>query len=239
MRVTPVVLSDATWRLVQDFFVGHDLGIRPLPGVATAIQLYQILRARPAPNRFAAALTKGLPPMVGRQQELGLLHERWGQATDGLGQVVLLSGEAGIGKSRLVQALKEHLAGDVHTCIECYGSPYYQQSAFYPLVEQMQRRLQWCTDETPEEKLRTLEAALRPHHGALEEVVPLFAALLGLPLPERYPPLALTPQLQKQRTLAAMLSVAAQGRRAPARLPGHGRCALGRYLHAGVSEPAH
>jgi TOMM system kinase/cyclase fusion protein len=201
-----VVVSDATWRLVQDFFIGHDLGIHPLPGAATAVQLYQILRERPAQNRFAVALTKGLSPLVGRQQELGLLHERWVQATDGLGQVVLLSGEAGIGKSRLVQALKEHPAGDMQTCIECYGSPYYQQSAFYPLVEQMQRRFQWSTGETPEEKLRKLEVALLPQHSALEEVVPLFAALLGLPLPERYPPLALTPQLQKQRTLAAMLA---------------------------------
>ena len=201
-----VVISDATWRLVQDFFVGHDLGGHPLPGAATPVQRYQILREKPAPNRFTAALTHGLPPMVGRQQELGLLHERWAQATDGLGQVVLLSGEAGIGKSRLVQALKEHLAGDVHTCIECYGSPYYQQSAFHPLVEQLQRRLQWRTDETPEAKLQKLEAALRPDHRALEVVVPLFAALLALPLPARYPPLAVTPQLQKQQTLAALLA---------------------------------
>jgi TOMM system kinase/cyclase fusion protein len=201
-----VVMSDATWRLVQGAFACHDFGVHPLPGVATPVQLYQILRESPIQNRFAAAHIPGLHPLVGRQQEVGLLRERWRQVTNGLGQVMLLSGEAGIGKSRLIQAFKEHLAGDVHTCIECHGSPYYQQSAFHSLIERMQEWWQFDTDDTPEEKLRKLEKALPPYHVALEEVVPLFAALLGLPLPERYPPLTLTPQRQKQKTLEVMLA---------------------------------
>ena len=151
-------------------------------------------------------LTKGLTPLVGREQEVGLLRERWAQVQDGLGQVVLLSGEAGIGKSRLVQALIEHLAGEAHTCIECHGSPYYQQSAFYPLVTHMQRLLRFRRDDTSQERLRTLEEALASYGFALEEVVPLFAALLSLPLPERYPPLSMTPQQQKQKTLEALLA---------------------------------
>jgi predicted ATPase len=149
---------------------------------------------------------QGLTPLVGREQEIGLLHERWVQARDGLGQVVVLSGEAGIGKSRLVQVLTEHLAGVVYTRIECHCSPYAQQSALYPVIEQLQRWLQWRQETPPPEKLRALEAALVPYGFALEEAVPLLAALLALPLPAHYPPLTLEPQRQKQKTLEAVLT---------------------------------
>ena len=105
-----------------------------------------------------------------------------------------------------MQALKEHLAGEAHTRIECRTSPYYQQSAFYPVVEHIQRLLQFRKDDTPEEKLCKLEAVLGSYDFALEEVVPLFAALLSLPLAERYAPLTLTPERQKQQTLEALLT---------------------------------
>jgi predicted ATPase len=118
----------------------------------------------------------------------------------------LLSGEAGIGKSRLVQALTEHLAGEVYTHIECHCSPYAQQSALSPIIEQLQRRLQWRQEAAPQEKLRLLEEALVLHGFALEETVPLLAPLLALPLPVHYPPLTLEPQRQKQKTLAAIVA---------------------------------
>jgi predicted ATPase len=143
---------------------------------------------------------------VGREQEIGLLHERWRQAREGLGQVVVLSGEAGIGKSRLVQALTEHLAEDEHTRLECHCSPYAQQSALYPVIEQLQRRLQWRQETTPQEKLHTLEAALALSGLALDAVVPLLATLLALPLPAHYPPLTLEPQRQKQKTFEAIVA---------------------------------
>jgi predicted ATPase/class 3 adenylate cyclase len=201
-----VVISLATLRLVEGYFDAQALGAHILEDAAEPLAVYQVLQASSAQSRFDVTLTKGLTPLVGREQEVGLLRERWAQVHDGLGQVVLLSGEAGIGKSRLVQAFTEHLAGEAHAHFECYGSPYYQQSAFYPLVTHVQRRLRLRRDDPPQEWLRTLEEALASSGFALEEVVPLFAALLSLPLPDRYPPLTLTPQRQKQKTLEALLA---------------------------------
>ena len=122
-----------------------------------------------------------------------------------MGQVVLLSGESGLGKSRLVQALTAHLAEEGHTRIEFQCSPYYQNTAFYPIVTTLQRFLQFTREDPAAERLRKLEAVLKPYDFALQEVVPLFAALLLLPLPEQYPPLTLTPERQKQQTLETLL----------------------------------
>jgi predicted ATPase len=121
--------------------------------------------------------------------------------------VVWLSGEAGIGKSHLVQVLKEHVAHEPHLRWECRCSPYYQHSAFYPLIELFQRVLRWTSEDAPDDKLRKLEAALAPYPVSLPEVVPWVAALLSLPLPDRYPPLSLPPERQKQKTLEALLRV--------------------------------
>jgi predicted ATPase len=123
-----------------------------------------------------------------------------------MGQVVLLSGEAGIGKSRLVQVLKEHITSEPHTRIEWRGSPYHQQSALYPVTDHLQRLLRGHHDAPPAEQLRTLEAALTASGMALSEAVPLLAALLSLPLPTSYVPLPLTPQRQRQQTLETLLA---------------------------------
>jgi class 3 adenylate cyclase/predicted ATPase len=201
-----VVISPTTLRLVEGYVVAQALGAYLLDDASEPLVVYQVLQKRAIQSRFAITAIKGLTPLVGREQEIGLLHERWAQARDGMGQVVVLSGEAGVGKSRLVQALTEHLAGDVYTRIECHCSPYAQQSALYPVVEQLQRGLQWRQEATPQEKLRTLEAALAPHGFALKDVVPLLAVLLTLPLPAYYPPLTLEPQRQKQKTLEALVA---------------------------------
>ena len=201
-----VVIGPTTLRLVEGYFDYRALGAYILEDPAEPLAVYQILQEDTTQSRFEVMVTKGLTPLVGREQEIQLLRERWAQVKDGWGQVVLLSGEAGIGKSRLVQALKEHLTGEAHTRIECRASPYYQQSAFYPIVEHVQRLLQFRQDDTPEEKLRKLEAVLGSYGFALEEVVPLFAVLLSLPLADRYAPLALTPERQKQKTLEALLT---------------------------------
>ena len=145
-------------------------------------------------------------PLVGREAEVTLLRERWAQARDGLGQVVLLSGEAGIGKSRLVQVLHEHIAAGPHARLEWRCSPYAQQSPLHPVIAHLHRLLRWRPDDTPAEKLAVLEETLAAYGLALPEMVPLFAALLSLPLPERYPPLTLTPQRQRQKTLDALLA---------------------------------
>ena len=201
-----VVISPATLRLVEGYVVTQALGTYRLDDASESLLVSQVLQAQAVPSRFAVTVRKGLTPLVGREQEMGLLRERWAQAREGLGQVVVLSGEAGIGKSRLVQALTEHLAGDVHTRLECHCSPYAQQSALYPVIEQLKHRLQWRQATTPQETFRALEAALAPSGLALEEAVPLLAALLALPLPEPYAPLTLEPQAQKQKTLEAIVA---------------------------------
>jgi predicted ATPase len=136
---------------------------------------------------------------------VGLLLERWEQVKEGRGQVVLLSGEAGIGKSRLVQVLKEYVAGEAHTRIESRCSPYYQDSAFYPVIDHLQRWLQFKREDSAEERLEKLERILERNGFSLEEMVPLFASLLSLPIPDCYPSLNLTPLRQKQKTIEALL----------------------------------
>ena len=158
------------------------------------------MRARPvvAWKRLASA---GLTPLVGREQEVGLLRERWAQVKDGLGQVVLLSGEAGIGKSRLVQVLTEQVASDPQAwLVPCQCSPYYQHSALYPWIELLERvALQFDREESPEQKLRKLEGHLAQYGLPLAETVPLFASLLSLPLPAAYAPLTCRPRSRSSR----------------------------------------
>ena len=137
---------------------------------------------------------------------MGLLRERWAQSRDGLGQVVLLSGEAGIGKSRLVRVLTERVADEGAPWLTLRCSPYHTNSAFYPVIEHLQRLLQWDRHETPAARLDTLEQVLRTTGLPLEDIVPLLAALLSLPVPEQYPPLALSPQRQKQKTQEALVA---------------------------------
>src|SRR6266568_73725 len=190
------VISDATWRLVQGYFACDDLGPQILKGVETPVQAYRVLRTSGAQSRLDVVNPRGLTPLVGRETEVAVLRERWAQARDGLGEVVLLSGEAGIGKSRLVMALQEYVADAPHTRWECRCSPYFQDSALYPLIDLAQRALQFGRDESPEAKLQKIAAALGHYGLAQPETVALWAALLSVPLAEPYPPLNQTPQRQ-------------------------------------------
>jgi class 3 adenylate cyclase len=130
-----MVISTTTFRLVQGLFECQELGPQTLKGIATSVLVYQVVSESGAQSRLEVAGPTGLTPLVGREQEVGLLLERWERVKEGLGQVVLLSGEAGIGKSRLAQVLKERIAGEVHLRWECRGSPYYQNSALYPVID--------------------------------------------------------------------------------------------------------
>ncbi|HZX14509.1 MAG TPA: adenylate/guanylate cyclase domain-containing protein, partial [Thermodesulfobacteriota bacterium] len=201
-----VVISSATYPLVEGLFECHDLGMHALKGISSPIRVYQVICESGVWSRFEVSATKGLTPLVGREQEVGLLLERWEQVKEGRGQVVLLIGEAGIGKSRLVQVLKEYVAGEAHARIESRCSPYYQNSAFYPVIDHLQQLL-FRKEDSPEEKLGKLERALvgAQHAVPLQDTVPLFASLLSLPIPDRYPTLNLTPQRQKQKTMEALL----------------------------------
>ena len=174
--------------------------------MAQPMRVYQVLQASGTQTRLAVAAIQGLTPLVGREQEIGLLLERWAQVKDGMGQLVLLSGEAGIGKSRLVQVLTARLAGETHTRIEYRCTSQTQHSALYPVIAHLERALAFARDDTPEAKLHKLEAALAQSTFPLPEIVPLFAALLSLPLPTQYPALTLTPQRQRQQTLEALVA---------------------------------
>src|SRR3989454_3587397 len=151
----------------------------------------------------------GLTPLVDREQEVGLLRERWAQVKEGSGQVVLLSGEAGIGKSRLVQVLQEHVAAEPQAWLTpCQCSPYYQHSALYPLIDLLERVvLRFTREESPQQKLSKLEGHLVQYGLPLAEALPLFAALLSLPLAADSAPLPLSPEQQKQQTLHALLAI--------------------------------
>jgi predicted ATPase len=137
---------------------------------------------------------------VGRDEEVGLLLRRWEQAKEGLGQVVLISGEAGIGKSSLVKTLRTQVRQEGLPRITYRCSPYHTNSALYPVIEHMQRVCQFQHDDTPETRLAKLERTLQAYRLPLDEVVPLLAALLSVPVAERYPTLTLSSQQQKQQT---------------------------------------
>jgi TOMM system kinase/cyclase fusion protein len=203
-----VVISEATSQLIRGYFVCQTLGTQDLKGIFQSLMVYQVLRETEAQTRLDVAATRGLTPLVGRNSEVTVLWERWAQVKDGMGQVILLSGEAGIGKSRLAQVLKEHVAGEPHTRWECRCSLYYQNTALYPLIDLFPRALDWHPDDVPDEKLSKLEHALRQYALPLDETVPLLATLLSLPLPiDRYPLLSLSPQRQRQKTLEALLAL--------------------------------
>jgi predicted ATPase/class 3 adenylate cyclase len=203
-----LVISDATYRLVQGYFACQDLGAQALRGVTEAMRLYHVLGESGATNRLEVAQPRGLTPLVGRESEVTLLQERWAQARRGQGQVVLLTGDAGIGKSRLVQMLKDHIASEQHVRWECRSAEYYQNTVLYPLIELFQRLWQFEAQEPPEAKWAQLEHALSQYRLPLEESLQLFVPLFSLPLPEnRYPPLNLSPQRQRQKTLESLVAI--------------------------------
>src|SRR6516165_5994367 len=155
-----VAISEATSRLVQGYFACQDLGAQTLRGVAEPVHVYRVLQDSGARGRLDVAVTRGLTPLVGREQEIGLLLERWGQVKAGHGHVVLLTGDAGIGKSRLVQILKEHVANELYIRWECRSAEYSQNTALFPLIDLFQRILRFETHETPDAKLEKLEHVL-------------------------------------------------------------------------------
>jgi class 3 adenylate cyclase/predicted ATPase len=203
-----IMISPDTYRLIQGYFACQDLGAQTLRGVAEPATLYRVLSASGATSRLDVAQPRGLTPLVGRESEVTLLLERWEHVKAGHGQVVLLSGEAGIGKSRLVQRLKDHVADERHVRWECRSLPYFENTALFPLTDLFQRLLQFQAEDAPDEKVGKLEQMLRQYRLPVEESVQLFAPLLTLPVPEnRYPLLNLSPQRQRQKTLETIVAI--------------------------------
>jgi class 3 adenylate cyclase/tetratricopeptide (TPR) repeat protein len=201
-----LVISAATHRLIAGLFECRDLGFHALKGLSAPVQVYQVGGESGVQSRLEAGSNTGLTPLVGREEEVAFLQRRWEQVTAGRGQVVLLGGEPGIGKSRLVRVLTDRLAGEAYVRIEWRCSPYHQSSAFHPVIEQLRRLLHFDRDDTSEDRLSKLEGMLAQHGLTLPDAVPLLAALLSLPLSGRYAPLSLEPQRLKQRTLETLVT---------------------------------
>ena len=201
-----LVISAATQRLVQGFFACQDLGSHDLKGLSTPLTLYRVQGVGAAQSRFEVSVQQGLTPLVGRAEESELLARRWERAKAGDGQVVLLSGEAGIGKSRLVQVLRAQIAPEPQVSVICHCSPFYQNSALYAVIDGWHRLLQFGREDTADEKLDKLTKALMPLRLNDPETLALFAALLSIPLPDAHPPVHLTPQKQKDKTLHSLMT---------------------------------
>jgi class 3 adenylate cyclase len=197
-----VVIAEGTRRLIGNLFELEDLGAKDLKGIAGPEHAWAVLRPSSAESREARQ-TSGLTALVGRQEELDLLLRCWSKAINSEGQVVLLSGEAGIGKSRLTAALVEHLATEPHTRLRYFCSPQHTDSALYPIISQMERAAGFAHGDTAQTKLDKLDAVLAqsytpPEHRAL------FVELLSLPNDGRYPKVDLPPQQRRQRTFEAL-----------------------------------
>jgi class 3 adenylate cyclase/predicted ATPase len=200
-----VVISAMTKRLIEGAFVLQDLGSHRLKGVPEPIAVTRVLSPVAAQSDEEEAGTGVVTTLVGRDEEIGLLQRRWEQSKEGFGQVVLIHGEPGIGKSALADVIREQVAKEGYTRVTYRCSPYHTNSALYPVITHLQRLWRWERDDSPAQKLAKMEQTLRTTSLPLKEVVPLFAALFSLQLPEgRYPPLGLTPQQEKQQTQDAL-----------------------------------
>jgi class 3 adenylate cyclase/predicted ATPase len=199
-----VVIATGTRRLVGGLFEYRDLGAVEVKGIAAPVPAWQVLRPSAVESRFEALRGSALTPLVGRDEELDLLLRRRSRAKSGDGQVVLISGEPGIGKSRLSAVLAERLRGEPHIRLRYFCSPYYQDSALYPFIDQLGRAAEFTPDDLPVLRLEKLEALLS-RAGPRDEDLALIADLLSLPASDRHPLPNLSPQRKKERTLEALL----------------------------------
>jgi class 3 adenylate cyclase/tetratricopeptide (TPR) repeat protein len=200
-----VLITEATRHLVGDLFEYRDLGTTNLRGFEGAVSVWQVLRPSAVESRFEALRAATLSPLVGREEEIELLLRRWQRAQTGEGQVVLLSGEAGIGKSRLTAALQERLQGELHFRLRYFCSLYRRDSAFHPFIAQIERAAGLEPEDSPETKLSRVEALLARSGTVHSETVALLADLLGFPAPSGYPQVPAAPQRKREATFAALI----------------------------------
>ena len=202
-----IVVSASTRAMLGDHFDLEDLGASELKGFAEPVLAWRVLSARDVESRFAATRTGSSAPLVGRQEEMGLLLRAWDGSRHGRGQVVLIQGEAGVGKSRLVEGLRE-AAGKDHIWVAIRCSPFHTASAFHPIIEHLKRVFGWQPEDTAQQHLTKLEAGLAGFQALpLAESVRLFADLMSVPAPEDcYPRLAMSAQQQRDATLDAIVA---------------------------------
>src|SRR5580698_2146108 len=217
-----VLITAQTHRLVSGLFVVEDRGTHPLKGIERPIQLFRVVQPSGVRGRFEAAAAHGLTPFVGREDESRILVNRWERARSGNGQVVTIVGEAGIGKSRLVQRFHEEIAGTPHIWVECATAPFHQNTPLYPVIDMLQQSFRWrlrdqrrsapasppSDDELEQhQRLTALEASLELAGLKPADAVPLIAPLFNLTVPsEHYPPSALSPEGQRKRLLATLVA---------------------------------
>ena len=200
-----VVIAEGTRKLLGNLFELEDLGPKDIKGIARPVRAWAALRTGSAEGRFEAMHATGITELVGRGEELELLLRRWSRAKTDEGQVVLLSGEAGIGKSRLTAALLERLAAEPHTRLRYFCSPQYTDSSFFPIISQLERSARLARDDAPQVKLDKFDALLAQSWTSSNDAA-LFAELLSLPNDGRYPALDLAPAQRRQKTLEALVS---------------------------------
>ena len=201
-----VVIGPRTSELVRGLFECDDLGTQSFKGIAEPVNAWRVIGQAYAESRFEAAHRTGLTPVVGREHEIGLLLERWKQAVEGDGQVVLLSGEAGIGKSRITETLRSRTEEDVPVKLTLQCSPYHTNTVLHPLVEHLRRAAQFDINDTREAKLAKLESLLIQGAPDVSAVAPIFATLLSIPFEDRYPSLDMTGERQKEAILEAAVA---------------------------------
>ena len=202
-----VVIAESTRKLLGNLFELQDLGAKEVKGIAEPVHAWAALRASAVESRFEA-LRGAAAPLVGRDEEIALLLRRWEQAKAGDGQIVLISGEPGIGKSRIIEAIQERLGAEPHTRLRFFCSPHHQDSALYPAIAQLERAAGFRRDDTAEHRLDKLETVLLQANNDINEIAPLLADLLSIPTGGRYAAIDVTPQKRKEKTLAALVAQA-------------------------------
>ena len=200
-----VVIADSTRHLAGDLFMLRDLGPQTFKGIAEQAPVFAVLGERAIESRFGARHAGDVTAIVGRDQELALLIERWRQARAGEGQVVLLTGEAGIGKSRITEAVIDAVRSEPHFLLRYQCSPYHADSALYPVIQQLSRTAGFTEDASTQRRLERLEALLAIAIDDVKASAPLLAALLGIDATSRYGASTLIPQQRRAHTLAALI----------------------------------
>jgi class 3 adenylate cyclase/predicted ATPase len=200
-----IVIADATHRIAGGLFECTDLGSQTLKGFDAPVNAWRVDAGRAIESRFEATRKQALTPFVGREEEIGTLLRRWQRAIDGKGQVVLLSGEPGIGKSRIINALEERIGDQSFTRLRYQCSPYHATSALHPVIRQIERAARIGADDTADAKLDKLEMLLAKPGRPIAPIVPLIAPLLSIPFGHRYASLEVSPGHQKQLMLEALV----------------------------------